>query len=305
MTIGMGPTVGFMGLGAIGRPMAERLVAGGADVVVYNRTRERTTPFQKCARIAESPAEVADLSDIVFSCLTSPQSYQDVIFGAAGMIKGGRVRTYVHTGTNEASLLGEIETRLKPHGIATIDAPVTGGVAGAAAGKLTVMAAGPRDAFAHTEPYLRHYASKVIYLSEHVGAAQFAKLVNNMLSAANLAIACETLVMGHKAGLNLTALLEVLNNGSGQNSATSVKIPKQVLTRAFHHGAALDLMVKDIRAFLTEAKALGVSAPLGEAVLAAYGKAVAELGGDADVTTVIRPMERAAGVELPATPMPV
>lgn len=299
MANGQRPVIGFMGLGAIGRPMAERLVAGGEDVVVYNRTAESAKTFEGRARIATTPAELADMVDIAFSCLTTRQSYENVILGPKGMIQGNRAKVYVHTGTNDVTLMTEIADALKARGIETVDAPVTGGVAGAIAGKLTVMAAGNKIAFERAEPFISHYASKIVYMGATVGSGQFAKLVNNVLSAANLAIASEAIVMGHKAGLDLVALLDVLNNGSGQNSATSTKIPKQVLTRAFAHGAALDVMLKDIDAFLKEAGGLGVPAPLGEAVRQSYVQAIKQDGGSADVTAVIRPMERAAGVQMP------
>lgn len=294
-----GPVIGFMGVGAIGRPMAERLAAGGVDLVVYNRSAERLKPFEGRARFASSPAELADMVDIAFSCLTDRRSYEDVIMGPQGMIRGRRAKTYVHTGTNDLTLMNEIATAVQRAGIAVVDAPVTGGVAGAAAGKLTVMAAGPKDAYERAAPLIRHYAAKIVYLGERVGSGQFAKLVNNVLSAANLAIASEAIVMGHKAGLDLVALLDVLNSGSGRNSATEDKIPKQVLTRAFKHGAGLGVMLKDVDAFLKEAAALGVPAPLGAVVREAYAQAIREDGPQADVSEVIRPMERAAGVELP------
>jgi 3-hydroxyisobutyrate dehydrogenase-like beta-hydroxyacid dehydrogenase len=293
------PVIGFMGLGAIGGPMALRLADGGVDLVVYNRSGDRLKPFEGKARFARSPAELADMVDIAFSCLTDRQSYQDVILGPQGLIKGGRVKTYVHTGTNDLTIMGEVASGVQGRGVAVLDAPVTGGVAGAAAGKLTVMTAGPKAAHDLAAPLIGHYASKIVYLGEKVGSGQFAKLVNNVLSAANLAIASEAIVMGHKAGLDLVALLDVLNSGSGRNSATQDKIPKQVLTRAFKHGAGLGVMLKDVDAFLKEAAALGVPAPLGAVVREAYVKAIAEDGPQADVSEVIRAMERAAGVEMP------
>jgi 3-hydroxyisobutyrate dehydrogenase-like beta-hydroxyacid dehydrogenase len=290
------PVVGFLGLGAIGSPMAERLVQGGVKVVVYNRTAEKTARFKDRAEIAATPAEAADKADFVFACLTTADSYRDVVLGPCGVIRGSRVKTYVHVGTNEVAVLEELAAALNGRGIATLDAPMTGGVTRAVTGTLTVMASGPRDVFERTEPLLKNYATKIVYLSRRVGAAQVMKFVNNVLSASNLALACEAMVLGRKSGLDPAAMLEVLNNGSGQNSATLTKIPAQVLTRKFAHGGGLGLMIKDLEAFSGEAKLQGVSIPLAEGVIAAMRTAAAEEGDKADLTRVILPMERSAGV---------
>lgn len=290
------PVIGFLGLGAIGRPMAERLVQGGVKVVVYNRTAAATTSFEGRAEIAATPAEVADKADQVFTCVTTADSFRDVVLGEQGLIRGNRVKTYVHVGTNEVALLQELAAGLATRGIATLDAPMTGGVPRAVNGTLTVMASGPRNVFEQTEPFLKHYATKIVYLGETIGAAQVMKFVNNVLSASNLALACEAMVLGRKSGIDPAAMLEVLNNGSGQNSATLTKIPAQVVTRKFSHGGALGLMVKDLEAFSGEARLRGVPIPLAEAVIASFRTAVVEEGEKEDLTKVIRPMERAAGV---------
>jgi 3-hydroxyisobutyrate dehydrogenase-like beta-hydroxyacid dehydrogenase len=290
------PVIGFLGLGSIGRPMAERLVQGGARVVVYNRTAAATAPFQGRAEIAATPAEAANKADFVFACLTTADSYRDVALGPQGVIHGGRVKTYVHVGTNDVALIEELAAALARRGIATLDAPMTGGVTGAINGKLTVMVSGPREAFDRTEPYLRHYASKIVYLSDRVGAAQVMKLVNNTLSASNLALACEALVLGRRAGLDPSAMLDVLNNGTGQNNATLTKIPEQVLTREFNQGVSIGAMIEIVEAFRGEARQHGVPVPLAEAVIASLRTAATEEGDNADLTTLIRPMERLAGV---------
>lgn len=298
--IAPGPVVGFLGLGAIGAPMAERLVQGGVSVVVYNRTAVKAVPFRGRAEIAESPAQVADQADFIFACVTSADSYRDVILGPSGIVRGTRLKTYVHVGTNEVSLLEELAEALASRGIATLDAPMTGGVSRARDGTLTVMASGPRNVFDRTEPLLKQYANKIVYLSDRVGAAQVMKFVNNVLSASNLALACEAMVLGRKAGLDPDAMLEVLNNGSGQNSATLSKIPAQVLTRKFNHGGGIGLMIKDLEAFRGEAKSNGVPVPLAEAVIASFRAAAAEEGDKEDLTKIILPMERSAGVTVEA-----
>jgi 2-hydroxy-3-oxopropionate reductase len=289
--------VGFIGLGAIGHPMAERLVQGGEDVVVYNRTIGKTARFRGRAKIAASPAEMADAADIIFACVTTADSYRDVALGPLGIVRGSRAKIYVHVGTNAVALLEELAAELDARGIATLDAPMTGGVDGAAAGTLTVMASGPREAFNRAEPFLRHYAKKIVFLGEWVGAAQVMKLVNNVVSAGNLAVACEAMVLGGKSGLDPTAMLEIINNGSGQSNATLTKIPAQILTRKFSYGAGLGLAILNMEALSAEAKFRDVPMPLAEAIFTSLRTALAE-EGDADVTRVIRPMERTAGVTI-------
>jgi 3-hydroxyisobutyrate dehydrogenase-like beta-hydroxyacid dehydrogenase len=290
------PTIGFLGLGAIGGPMAERLVRGGAKVVVYNRTAAKTDPFRNRAGIAASPAEAADKADIIFACVTGGEAYREIVLGPNGIIHGGRAKDYIHVGTNQVELLEDLATALEARGIASLDAPMTGGVPRARNGTLTVMASGPRAVFERTEPYLKHYANKIIYLSDRIGAAQAMKFVNNILSAANLALACEAMVLGRKVGLDPRAMLEVINNGTGQNSATLTKIPDQILTRKFKHGGSLGLMVKDLEAFGGVAKRQNLDVPLALAITAAFQKAALEEGEREDLTKVICPMERAAEV---------
>ncbi len=292
--------VGFIGLGAIGSPIAERLVQAGEDVVVYNRTISGTARFRGRAKIAASPAKMADAADIIFVCVTTADSYRDVALGPLGIVRGSRAKTYVHVGTNQPALVEEIAAQLSACGVITLDAPVTGGVESAANGTLTVMASGPHEAFSRAEPLLKHYAKKIVFLGERIGAAQAMKLVNNVVSAGNLAVACEALVLGRKAGLDPAAMLEIINNGSGQSNATLTKIPGNILTRKFSYGAALGLSIMNLEALGIEAKLHDVPVPLAEAIMASLRTAAAEEGRTADVTRIIRPMERAAGVTVDA-----
>ena len=180
---------------------------------------------------------------------------------------------------------------------------MTGGVQRAVSGTLTVMASGPRDVFDRTEPLFKLYANKIVYLSDRVGAAQVMKLVNNVLSASNLALACEAMIVGRKAGLDPAAMLEIINNGTGQNSATLTKIPAQILTRKFAHGGAMGLMVKDLEAFARRGEPARRADPSPPRLCSqSFRAAKAEEGDKEDLTKVIVPMERAAGVTLAATP---
>ena len=291
-------SIGFVGLGAIGKPIATRLAGGSNALVVHDIRADAADAFDPIATLAASPKAVGDAAEVVFSCLASAESHRDALLGPLGLIHGTRVRTYVHLGTVGPALVQELADALAVRGIATIDAPITGGVGRARDGTLTTIVAGSRATFDDLTPLLQRYASKIVWLGTRLGSAQVMKLVNNAVSFANLAAACEALMVGAKAGLDPVAMLDVLNSGSGQNSATLMKIPRDVLTGNFSFGGSLAVVIKDYKAFLAEAEALGIEPSIGQAILKSYQAAV-ELASEAgDVTEVIRPMENAAGVLL-------
>ena len=290
--------IGFLGLGAIGRPIATRLSAGNQPLVVFDVRDEAAEPFREMAEVAASPKAVGDLADIVFGCLASAEAHREALLGPLGLIHGTRVRTYVNLGTTGARLVRELAGALEEHQIVTIDAPITGGVGRARSGTLTAMVAGSRSGFEEVAPMMQLYASKIVWLGTSVGSAQVMKIVNNAVSLANLAAACEALIVGAKSGLDPVAMLDVLNSGSGQNSATLMKIPSDVLTGNFKFGGSLAIVIKDLSAFLEEAEGLGIDPCISQVVLSTYRAAAAVVSESGDVTEVIRPMEIAAGIEL-------
>lgn len=298
---GRGPAVGFLGLGAIGAPIAERLLQQVGALTVFDVRAEAVAAFAGKAEIAGSAAEVADRAEIVFACLTGAEDYRQAVLGSAGVARGQRMRTYVHLGTSGARLVRLLAEELSGRGVATLDAPITGGPPRARTGTLTSMAAGARADFDRAAPLIRAYASKTVYLGERLGAAQMMKLVNNAVSLANFAVASEAMVVGAKAGIPPEAMLEVLNSGSGQNSATLTKIPDHVLPGSFDYGGSLRIVTKDLELFQAEAAELGLTAPLSAEVLRLYRQAKAEGADTDDMTTVIRQMESAAGIEIRAT----
>ncbi|MGA9865574.1 MAG: NAD(P)-dependent oxidoreductase [Acetobacteraceae bacterium] len=296
------PTVGFVGLGAIGHPIAKRICNAGYPVVVYDIRAEAMRDFQGRAELATSPLDLADRVDVVLGCLASSESFRDAILGPRGIAAAGRVRAYVHLGTNGAAVVRELATELARRGMSTLDAPMTGGRLRARDGTLTVMASGARAAFDKAEPLLRCYASKIVYIDDRVGSAQVLKAVNNVLSLTNLAAACEALLVGSKAGLDPEMMLDIINSGSGQNSATLTKIPEHVLPRSFDFGGSLAIAMKDLAVFMDQAAELGVATPVGAAVRQCYAAAVAAGSGRGDITDVIGPMEKLAGIELRSLP---
>lgn len=288
--------VGFVGLGNMGRPMAERIIGAGYKLVVNDRAE--TAVAAMVAAGAEASASLEELTgrvETIFLSLPTPEVVLAVgrsIAANPGIVK--RVVDLSTTGPKAEMDLAEI---LSDAGIALIDSPVSGGVAGAKKGTLALMAAGPSAHFEIVQPMLLALG-KVIRVAEEPGKAQVMKLINNICSAAALAITSEAMVMGAKAGLDADVMIEVLNAGSGRTSASVDKIPRFVLPRSFDFGFAIALSLKDIRLCLEEAERLGVPMLVGNAVRMLFSITKADLGPDADMTAIIRPLEQWANTEV-------
>jgi 3-hydroxyisobutyrate dehydrogenase-like beta-hydroxyacid dehydrogenase len=294
-------TVGFIGLGAIGKPIADRIIAHGIKTIVTDIRHEARAHFEGRAIVAGSAAEVGAQSDIVIGCLPSLDAYLSIASGTDGIQNSNRARIYVHIGTTGPANVRQLQAILEQKGIVTLDAPMSGGTTRAAEGTLVTMISGERSAVDEAEAVLKCYSNKVVYLGEKPGAAQAMKLINNMLSAANLAVACEALLLGAKEGLDPEKMIEVLNAGTGQNSATSVKIPNHVLPRTFDYGGAMHITIKDLKAYIEEAQLQSIPTPIGAKVREIYMDSFANGAQDDDMTAVIRRMEEVAGLKLPKT----
>ncbi len=288
--------IGFVGLGNMGRPMAERLIGAGHKPIVFDKSQPAVAELTRAgATAADTLQALTAQAETIFLSLPTPEVVLAVgrqIAASPGVAK--RVVDLSTTGPNSEMELAEILTAA---GVALVDSPVSGGVAGAKKGSLALMAAGPSEHFAAVEPMLGALG-KVIRVAEEPGKAQVMKLINNICSAAALAITSEAMVMGAKAGLDPDVMVEVLNAGSGRTSASADKIPRFVLPGGFDFGFAIALSLKDIRLCLEEAERLGVPMMVGNAVRMLFSVTKADFGPDADMTAVIRPLERWAGVEV-------
>jgi 3-hydroxyisobutyrate dehydrogenase-like beta-hydroxyacid dehydrogenase len=235
----------------------------------------------------------------VIASLPTPDIVHAVATGPRGLIEGQRIRRFVDTSTTGSVMAKRIFAELGARNIVQIDSPVSGGVTGAAKGTLAVMASGPRPEVALVEPALAVFG-KVFFVGENPGDGQTMKLANNFLSATAMAATAEAMVMGVKAGLDPRVMLDVINAGTGRNTATEHKFPMIVLPGTFELGFTNGLMIKDEKLALSEAKALGVPMEVAEAVLRLLQQACDEIGAGADVTTVVQPLERRTGVEVRA-----
>ena len=292
--------IGFIGLGQMGFHMARRLVEAGHRLVVFDSRREAIERLTALgAQAAASPRELADAVETVMVSLPTPDVVLAVATGPGGVIEGKRVRHFVDLSTTGAVMAKRIFEALKARNIVQIDCPVSGGVTGAAKGTLALMASGPRAEINAIEPALAAIG-KIFFISERPGAGQTMKLCNNFLSAAAMTATSEAMVMGVKAGLDPRIMLDVINSGTGRNTATEDKFGRVVLPRTFNLGFAVGLMTKDLKLCLGEGKALGVPMQVAEAVTQLLQTACDENGPDKDLTTVVQPVERRAGVEVRA-----
>jgi 3-hydroxyisobutyrate dehydrogenase-like beta-hydroxyacid dehydrogenase len=294
-------TLGFIGTGQMGFPMCGHLLDAGHPVVVCDTNADAVKPLaERQARVARSAKAVADAAEIVFASLPTLDAYRAVAVGDDGVIAGSAAKMFVNLGTVGGRFIQDIAAELAERGIATIDCPISGGPAGAAAGTLSVMASGPPEEFAKVKPYLELFGT-ITYAGEQAGMAQSLKLVNNILTATALAATSEAMVMGVKAGLDPETILQAVNIGSGRNSATLEKFPAEVVTHRYSFGAALDIICKDVDLALGEGEALGVPMQVGQSVRQFLRLARAVNGGQADITTVAKLVGQWAGKEIPKT----
>ena len=292
--------IGFIGLGKMGFPMCRRLIEAGHTLIVFDINREAMERLVKLgAQAAISPAEVANRAETVLASLPSLDVGRKVATGEDGIIRGNRVRRYVDLSTTGSRMAVEVHDVLKDRGIVQIDSPVSGGVGGAEKGTLAVMVSGPREEVEAVRPALE-VIGRVFVVGEKPGLAQSMKLANNFLSATAMAASSEAIAMGVKAGLDAGVMVEVINSGSGCNTATTQKFPQSILPGKFNYGFGMGLMVKDVRLFLAEAEQLGIPTEVAQAVGRLWEAAIKEHGAETDFTRIAQTVEKKAGVEMRA-----
>jgi 3-hydroxyisobutyrate dehydrogenase-like beta-hydroxyacid dehydrogenase len=231
--------------------------------------------------------------DIVFLSLPTPPIVREAV---REVIAGGSPRMICDLSTSGPKAALELHELLAALNIASFDAPVSGGIRGAEQGTLAIMVGGPEAQWPELEPLLQHIG-KPFYLGATPGAGQVTKLANNLLSLAAIATTAEAMALGVRAGLDPARMIEVLNAGTGANSATRDKWPRAVLPRTFDFGFSAQLSLKDTRLALDEARAMGVPLPTGERLEALLERVLATYGDDADFTEMAKVVEEDAGLD--------
>jgi len=287
-------TVGFVGLGAMGAHMAARMIDAGHHLAIFDTRAEAVAPHvARGARACNSAGAVADAADTVLVSLPTP----DIVRAVAGeLATGDAIEAFVDLSTTGPEVAAEVAAALSAAGVACLDAPVSGGVAGAQAGTLTIMAAGDEALFQSLRPLLETLGRNVVLVGAQPGQGQLAKVLNNLLSASAIAITGEALALGVHGGLSARTLLDVFNSSSGRNTASADKFPRHVLPRTFGAGFRLELMDKDVQLCLAEARRQQVPMALGSAVGELWARAAASAAAGADCTEIVRMLEHDAGV---------
>jgi 3-hydroxyisobutyrate dehydrogenase-like beta-hydroxyacid dehydrogenase len=291
-------SIGFVGVGRMGVRMVRRLIQAGYPVTIYDTSANAMAPLLELgAKRADSPATVASAAEIVFASVPTPPIVQAVALGPKGVIEGSRVKIFIDVSTTGATVARVVAEGLATKGIKAVDAPVSGGINGAEKGTLAVMVSCQEDVLATIKPILE-VIGKIFFVGTQPGQGQTMKLLNNLLSATAMAITSEAIVMGVKAGLDPSLVIDVFNAGSGRNSATQDKAKQHVVSRSFNFGFAIGLLNKDIRLCMAEADAFGVPMVVGSAVRQLLSIATQTEGADADMTTIARTVEKWAGVQV-------
>ena len=290
--------VGFLGLGAIGTPMAAHLARRG-PLTVWNRTAPRAAEFaaRHGATVAATPREAAS-ADVVITCLGTSTDVAALLDGADGMLAGLQAGAlFIDCTSGDPATSRRIAARVAERGVAFADAPVSGGTNGAEAGALTVMVGCDSETFIRARPVLAAFGKRIEHVGP-VGAGDALKAVNNALLAVNILALGEGLAALVKAGVAPRVALEVLNASSGRSFVSEVLVPERVLTGAWPRSFRLALLDKDVGIATTLLAETGVPGPVVERTASLLSQARAELGEGADYLDPIRLTERAAGVEI-------
>jgi 3-hydroxyisobutyrate dehydrogenase-like beta-hydroxyacid dehydrogenase len=288
---------GFIGLGRMGGAMARRLIQAGHRVVAFDVSKPACGALAaEGAVIASSARDVADAVPTLFLSLPSPAIVVDTMLGTHGAAAGNQLKVCVDLSTSGPEAAIKLAAGLAERNIASLEAPVSGGITGAREGTLSLMVSGPTSAWEQVRPLLEIFG-RPFFMGETAGAGQTMKLVNNLLGACAIAITAEGMTIGAKAGLDPKRMIEVLNVSSGRSSATLDKWPRAVLPRTFDFGFASGLALKDVRLCLAAARSLGVPLGVGTAVCDLLERTVAAWGADSDFTAMTKTVEADAGMD--------
>jgi 3-hydroxyisobutyrate dehydrogenase len=285
----------FIGLGVMGFPMAGHLVGrGGHEVTVYNRSRAKADAWvaKHKGRSAETPAKAADGAEIVFCCVGDDPDLREVTLGPSGAFqKMGKGAIFVDHTTASAKVARELAAEAKKRGFEFLDAPVSGGQAGAENGQLTVMVGGELAAFERAKPVIANFAKAVTLLGPS-GAGQLTKMVNQICIAGLVQGLSEGLNFAIKAGLDGKLVLEVISKGAAQSWQMENR-GKTMVDDKFDFGFAVDWMRKDLRICSETAKQNGAQLPVTQTVAGFYDEISKMGGGRWDTSSLIRRLRRA------------
>jgi 4-hydroxybutyrate dehydrogenase / sulfolactaldehyde 3-reductase len=292
-------SVGFIGLGTMGAPMARNILRGGHDLIVFDLNRQAVDKLvAEGAVAAATPRQVASASDIVITMLPDAPDVEKVVLGPDGIRDGMRPGSlYVDMSTIDPATTRRLGATLAERGVAMIDSPVGKTVEHAVAGTSTLMIGGEQAAIERARPVLATMAADLVHCGG-LGMGQAMKLVNNLLASVLLAASAEALVAGAKAGLTLETMISVLKTTMAWNNQLAVAMHNRALKGDFEPGFMVKLAHKDCRLALAMNQALGLSTPVGSATLASLAEAMEHGLAGKDVGVLLKLREDAAGVRV-------
>ncbi|MDI3340731.1 MAG: NAD(P)-dependent oxidoreductase [Sphaerobacter sp.] len=293
--------LGFIGLGKMGKPMTRNLLRAGYEVTIHNRSRAVVDELSgEGARPATSPREVAEAADLVFTCLPTPASVEEVYFGPDGVIPAARPeQILIDCSTVSPELSRRVAAAARERGAGFLDAPVSGGPAGAESATLTIMVGGDAEVLARARPALEKLGTNIHHVGP-AGSGSVVKLVNQLLVGINMAAVAEAVVFGVKAGADPQALLDVLATSFGSSRMLTRGLPL-IMERNFVAGTPINLLLKDLGLIHEVGKALDVRLPLGAVAQEIFKEGRALGFGEEDMVALVKPAERVAGVEVRRT----
>ncbi len=291
-------SVAFLGLGAIGAPMAAHLAPPATSLTVWNRTAQRATAFaaRTGARVAPTPAGAARGADVVITCFPTSREVEALLDGPEGLLAGlAKGAVLVDCTSGDPATSKRIAARLAAMGVGFVDAPVSGGVIGAEKGALTVMVGGDASVLARVRPVLERFGKKIVHCGP-VGAGDALKAVNNAMLATHIWSLAEGLLALERAGVTPAIALDVINSSSGRSNTSENLFPERVLTRAFPRTFRLALLDKDVGIAAGVARDAGVPARMLDLTSELFHAAHGALGEEADHVEAVRYFEKLAGV---------
>ena len=292
----MAEKVGFIGLGIMGRPMAENLIEAGYDLVVYNRTREKAEELDD-ATVAGSPKVVAEKSDIIITMLPDSPQVEEVLLGADGVLEGvGEGDLIVDMSTISPVATEELSEKAREKGASMLDAPVSGGDVGAIEGTLAIMVGGSEEDFRRALPLFEVMGGNVTHVGPS-GTGQVVKAANQIVVALTIEAVSEALVLGSKGGVAPEKILDVLGGGLAGNKVMELKREK-LLEHSFDPGFKIELHHKDLGIALAAGREYGVALPVTAVVDQMLQDLITNGRGDRDHSALLTLVEESSGHEI-------
>ena len=287
--------VGFIGLGIMGSRMAANLAAAGYELTVWNRTAATAEAFaaEHGVSVAATPAELAEVSDVVIKIVVDGGQVEEILFGEKGIVSGARAGMLcIDMSTISPEMTRSLGERLGEHGIAFVDAPVTGSSPGAEAGTLTIMAGGTEADLQRADPIFAVLGAKTVHCGA-LGQGQTIKVITNAIAASNAAVLAQALIVARGAGVDLAALTEVIDGGAADSRIAQLKL-EPMIDRQYDTLFRLDHMIKDVDLALELAAAEGIPFDYAAQTRELMAEASAEGFGEVDFASLYEALQARA-----------